>query len=84
MVFDGVQPGIYGTCFISQATVIQGCTSSFETISAGVPQGAILSPLFFSVYVNDIHSCSVFDGNINLFADDTSAYVTSRSSTVSR
>ena len=65
-----------------QATVIQGCTSSFETISAGVPQGAILSPLLFSVYVNDIHSCSVFDGNINLFADDTSAYVTSRSSTM--
>ncbi len=55
-----------------QATLVDGTLSPFEQIHAGVPQGAILSPLLFSVYVNDIPS----DGSTNLFADDTSSFVT--------
>ena len=45
------------------------------------PQGAILSPLLFSVHVNDISSATLAS-NINLFADDTSAYVSSQAPSV--
>ena len=51
--------------------------SSPEFLHAGVPQGAILSPLFFNIYINDIVECT--NAEVNLFADDTSVYVTEKS-----
>ena len=51
--------------------------SDVETLHASVPQGAMLSPLFFSLYINDITSST--DAEVNLFADDMSAYVTDKS-----
>ena len=50
--------------------------SSPEFLRAGVPQGAILSPLFFNIYINDIVECT--NAEVNLFADDTSVYVTEK------
>ena len=66
-----------------QITSVEGCRSAPAEINigAGVPQGAILSPLLFSVYVNDISS-AIPASNINLFADDTSAYVSSQAPSV--
>ena len=46
-------------------------------MQAGVPQGAILSPLFFSLYINDV--VAIAEGEFNLFADDTSVYVLEKS-----
>ena len=62
-----------------QLTTVNGCTSSPAPVGAGVPQGAILSPLLFSVYLNDIVAAASGICEINLFADDTSAYVSSSS-----
>ena len=47
--------------------------SMMSNITCGVPQGSILGPLLYLVYVNDIsRSC---DMNILSFADDTTAYI---------
>ena len=47
-------------------------------IRYGVPQGSILGPLFFSLYINDIKILSN-KAEVNLFADDTVLFCTSKS-----
>ena len=57
----------------SQAVVLKGTKSSYLPISAGVPQGSVLGPLLFLVYINDI--ANDIESIIKLFADDTSMYL---------
>ena len=61
----------------SQRVRVGNNISEVEPLHAGVPQGAILSPLFFSLYINDVVESA--DANFNLFADDTSVYLTDES-----
>ena len=56
-----------------QRVVISGVQSDWAYISAGVPQGSILGPLLFLLYINDI--VNDIGCNIRLFADDTSLFV---------
>jgi hypothetical protein len=55
-----------------QRVLLNGKNSEWKRISAGVPQGSVLGPLFFLVYINDI--VENIHSEIKLFADDTSLF----------
>ena len=62
-------------CFLknrNQRVVLNGQTSSWTNVLAGVPQGSILGPLFFLIYINDLSDD--LSSNPKLFADDTSFF----------
>ncbi len=53
-----------------QSVRLNGVNSKTENVSCGVPQGSILGPLLFIIYVNDMHS-AVKSSIIHHFADGT-------------
>ena len=55
-----------------QRVVLNGQTSSWKPVLAGVCQGSILGPLLFLVYINDFPN--ELKSNAKLFADDTSLF----------
>ncbi len=57
-----------------QVTKLNGVTSEEASVKFGVPQGSILGPLLFSLYVNDLPN-HIRDGFISLYADDTAICV---------
>ena len=56
-----------------QYVVFNGCQSDYSEIYTGVPQGSILGPLFFSIYINDLINVSN-RLNFLMYADDTTIY----------
>ena len=55
-----------------QKLVLNGKTSEWKSVLAGVPQGSVLGPLLFFVYSNDL--CDNLSCDVKLFADDTSLF----------
>ena len=82
--------GVRGICYNllrsylsnrKQFVEINGFKSSQRTVKCGVPQGSVLGPLLFLIYINDLPSV-VNKSTIILFADDTSIIKNSNSSLV--
>ena len=55
-----------------QCVLLDGQRSSWQTTRSGIPQGTVLGPTLFLIYINDFPSCIANDCSI--FADDTTVY----------
>ena len=57
---------------ITQEVVVNGSKSERGMVKSGVPQGTVLGPLLFLIYINDIES--QITSSTRLFADDSALY----------
>ena len=64
-----------------QRVVLNGSSAAYDTINAGVPQGSVLGPLLFLVYINDLEDN--IKSQIRFFADDTMLYSIVKNPTIS-
>jgi outer membrane lipopolysaccharide assembly protein LptE/RlpB len=55
-----------------QAVVVEGVQSDFISVRSGVPQGSVLGPCLFLVYINDLPE--KLSSKTRMFADDTTVY----------
>ena len=58
----------------TQKVVIGDNSSDSLPVDSGVPQGSILGPLLFVLFINDIYTCVSNGTNIALYADDTKVW----------
>ena len=58
----------------TQQVVVNGQRSAQKKVTSGIPQGSILGPILFIIYINDLPETLSEDTNVFLFADDTKIF----------
>ena len=58
----------------TQQVTIDGISSPIATVDSGVPQGSVIGPLLFLLYINDLPDYLTNGSKTNLFADDSILY----------
>ena len=74
---SGVELEWFKSYFLNRqhCVYLQGTTSNYLTVKSGVPQGSILGPLIFCLYVNDICNLQIHpETRVSLYADDTALF----------
>ncbi len=61
----------------TQCVQVNGRRSDWKSVKSGIPQGTVLGPTLFLVFINDLPS--VLDTDCSIFADDTSTYTIGKS-----
>ena len=56
--------------FLSNRVRVGDCLSTEKDVTSGIPQGSILGPVLFTIFINDLPD----DSFCKIFADDTKIY----------
>lgn len=75
-VFDWIESFLLGR---SMKVVFDGADSSDFRVTSGVPQGSVLGPLLFTIFMMDLPRC--VESKVRLYADDCTIYRTIKSAT---
>ena len=54
-----------------QCVVVNGCKSTEKPVISGVPQGSVLGPVLFVMFINDLEWVIAQNSTVRFFADDT-------------
>ena len=58
----------------AQRVVVEGAASKWAPVTSGVPQGSLLGPILFTIFINDLPDEVVGRVRVALYADDTKLY----------
>ena len=54
--------------------VVKGQSSTWRPVSSGIPQGSVMGPVLFVLYINDLPDSLKHDSEVYLYADDTKVF----------
>ena len=58
----------------TQRVVLENAASHWSPVTSGVPQGSILGPLLFTLFIKDLLDEAAYGVKVALYADDTKLY----------